>query len=328
MAMTGSDPTLLAVVEEELAPRHPVVAVATTQSGRIAVASRGASTGSAFEIGSISKGLTALLYADALDRGVVEETSTLGELLPLDDAPAASVSLGALATHRSGLPTLPAAAQPLRRTLRLWTAGTNPYGETLDELLAQVRTVSVGRPRPRYSNLGFQLLGHAVAAESGTSYSQLLHDRVADPLGLASVHVPAAPSDLWATDVVGQSARGHAREAWTGGGLGPAGGVRASIGDMAVLARALLDGTATGTSALDPVAAFAGSRVQIGAAWLVMEHEGRSITWHNGATGGFTSWLGLDRAAGTGVVVLSGTGRSVDRAGFRLLSRLTAGTLG
>lgn len=326
--MTSPDPRLLALVEAELAPRNPVVAVATVEPGRTAVASRGASPDSPFEIGSVSKGVTGLLYADALGRGVVRESSTLGELLPLGGAPAGSVSLGALATHRSGLPTLPAAAQPLRRTLRLWTAGTNPYGETLDELLAQARTVPVGRPRPRYSNLGFQLLGHAVAAASGTSYAQLVHDRVADPLGLTSVHVPAAPSDLWATDVVGQSARGHAREAWTGEGLGPAGAVRASIDDMAALARALLDGTAPGTTALDPVAAFAGSRVQIGAAWLVMEHEGRSITWHNGATGGFTSWLGLDRAAGTGVVILSGTGRSVDRAGFRLLSRLTAGTIG
>lgn len=326
--MTVTDATLLAVVERDLVRRNPVVAVATVSPEGTASAGVGASTEAAFEIGSVTKGLTGMLYADALERGVVEATSTLGELLPLDpSAPAAAVTLGALSTHRSGLPSLPAAAQPVRGTLRLWTAGTNPYGETLDELLVQASTVPLGRPRPRYSNLGFQLLGHAVAAASGTRYAELLQARIAGPLGLTSVHVPETSADLWPTDVTGRSARGRAREAWTGEGVAPAGAVRASVDDMATLARALLDGSAPGVSALDPVSTFAAGRVKIGAAWLVMEHEGRSITWHNGATGGFTSWFGLDRDAGTGVVVLSGTGRSVDRAGFRLLSRLTAGTL-
>jgi hypothetical protein len=54
-----------------------------------------------------------------------------------------------------------------------------------------------------------------------------------------------------------------------------------------------------------------------------MAVHGRSITWHNGGTGGFRSWLGLDRDAGTGAVVLSAISASVDRAGFRLLALLT-----
>jgi hypothetical protein len=54
-----------------------------------------------------------------------------------------------------------------------------------------------------------------------------------------------------------------------------------------------------------------------------MAVHGRSITWHNGGTGGFRSWLGLDRDAGTGAVVLSAISASVDRAGFRLLAQLT-----
>ena len=54
-----------------------------------------------------------------------------------------------------------------------------------------------------------------------------------------------------------------------------------------------------------------------------MEVHGRSITWHNGGSGGFRSWLGVDRDAGTGAVVLSAISASVDRAGFRLLAQLT-----
>ena len=68
---------------------------------------------------------------------------------------------------------------------------------------------------------------------------------------------------------------------------------------------------------------FAGRAVRIGAAWLVMEHRGRRVTWHNGGTGGFRSWVGVDREAGTGVAVVTATTRSVDRPGFALLAELS-----
>nr|BFE50686.1 hypothetical protein GCM10017745_41130 [Saccharothrix mutabilis subsp. capreolus] len=89
---------------------------------------------------------------------------------------------------------------------------------------------------------------------------------------------------------------------------------------MARLTAALLDGSAPGAAALDPVADFTGRVVRIGAAWITLERHGRAITWHNGGTGGFRTWLGLDRAAGTGVVLLSATAVPVDRHGFALLA--------
>jgi len=271
------------------------------------------------EIGSVSKGITGLLYADALARGEVTGTTTLGDLLPLGPSPAAGLTLEAVSTHRSGLPRLPAAAQPLRRTLALWRHGTNPYGETLAELLEQVRDVALGKPQPRYSNLGFELLGHAVAAAAGMPYADLVRARIAEPLGLATLYAPATPADLSPAALTGRSSRGAAREAWTGEAIAPAGGLRASVTDMARLVGALLDRSAPGVAALDPAADFS-RRVRIGAAWITLEHGGRAITWHNGGTGGFRSWLGLDRAAGTGAVVLTATSASVDRHGFALLS--------
>lgn len=92
---------------------------------------------------------------------------------------------------------------------------------------------------------------------------------------------------------------------------------------MAALVHNLLEGTAPGLTALEPVASFQGEKVKIGAAWITLEHKGRTITWHNGGTGGFRSWLGLDREARVGVVILSATSASVDPYGFRLLQGLT-----
>jgi CubicO group peptidase (beta-lactamase class C family) len=306
-----------------LGRKHQVVAAATVAPGEVRVASIGAARGADFEIGSISKGVTGLLYADALDRGEITPTTTLGDVLPLDGVPAAGLTLGSLAVHRSGLPGLPASASPIKKTLRLWLNGTNPYGEDLDELVAQARLAELRKPKARYSNFGFELLGHALARASGMRYAELIRRRIADPLGLMAFYVPANLDELLPSALVGRSRFGRSRESWTGEAIGPAGGIRAAIEDMARLVQSLLNGAAPGVAALDPVDALAGRGVRIGAAWITVEIRGRSITWHNGGTGGFRSWLGLDREAGTGAVILSAISASVDRAGFRLLEQLT-----
>ncbi|WP_275002442.1 serine hydrolase domain-containing protein [Promicromonospora iranensis] len=319
MTAVHGDERLAARTQELLGPRHLVTAAAVVGPDGVTVASRGADLHADFEIGSISKGITGLLYVDALERGEITHDTRLGELLPLGDPPAAEVTLDALSRHRSGLPRLPGSAQPLRRTLALWRHGTNPYGEDLEQLLAQARSARVGRPRPRYSNLGFELLGHAVAGAAGTTYADLVHQRIARPLALDTLYVPATADQLSSNAVTGTNRHGRPQQAWTGEAVGPAGGIRASIQDMARLLAALLDGSAPGSGALDATSRFGGG-VHIGAAWITITVRGRSVTWHNGGTGGFRSWIGLDRAAGAGVVVLSATSTPVDRQGFGLLT--------
>lgn len=321
MSHLASDGRLAAQVAERLGQRHPVFAAATVTPSDVTVAVQGTEVGADFEIASISKGLTGLLYVDALARGEVTGDTTLDRLLPLDGVPAGRVTLASLSTHRSGLPGLPRSAQPVRRTLALVRNGTNPYGEDLDQLLDQARGVAVGKPRPRYSNFGFELLGHALASAAGTTYASLLRDRLAVPLDLACLSVPASPDQLRAESLRGRSRWGAPRDPWTGEALGPAGGVRACIQDMARLASALLDGSAPGIGALEPVAPL-GRGARIGAGWVVTAMGPRDLTWHNGGSGGFRSWLGLDRAAGTAAVVLSATSASVDRHGFALLTEL------
>jgi len=259
-----------------------------------------------------------MLYVETVEGGEVGPDFNLGGHLPLGDVPAAQVTLQSLTVHRSGLPRLPRSAQPLRRTLDLWRRGTNPYGEDVEQLIAQAKEVVLGAKRPRYSNFGFELLGHALASAAATDYASLVRRRIAEPLELDSVNVPSAPAELRPGALIGQSRGGRPRDPWTGKAIGPAGGIRASIKDMARLTSALLDSTAPGMAALDPVASMA-RKTRIGAGWLVNEFNGRTVTWHNGGTGGFRSWLGVDRTAGQGAVILTATSASVDHHGFRLL---------
>lgn len=271
------------------------------------------------EIGSVSKGVTGLLLHDAIARGEVSPENRLEEHLPLEGCAAGAVTLASLAQHRSGLPRLPVVPGMLGRSWRLWRHQQNPYGDTLAELLEQTRATPVGRPRASYSNLGFELLGHAIAAAAGLTYADLVRTRIAEPLSLPSWYVPATPAELSTRAVAGTARNGRPAQAWTGEGLGPAGGIRSTLTDVAAFTTALLERRAPGIEALDPVASFAGPAVRIGAAWLTTDVRGRAITWHNGGTGGWRSFVGLDRAAGRAVVVVRATTRSVDQVGMGLL---------
>ncbi|GAA0743522.1 beta-lactamase family protein [Dactylosporangium roseum] len=133
------------------------------------------------------------------------------------------MTLASLATHRSGLPRLPRSAGLVRRSVGLWRHGSNPYGDSLDQLIAQTRSVTVGNSRPRYSNLGFELLGHATATAAGMSYRELVRTRIADPLDLGVFYAPATPAELRAGALTGTSRFGRGRQPWTGEAIGPGG---------------------------------------------------------------------------------------------------------
>lgn len=313
MDWTG-DPDLIPVLRAAIGPQFGIVAVAVVTPDGSQTAIRGADPDADFEIGSISKAVTGMLYCVARDRGLISETTRLKDLLPVDGhGPVGDVTLGSLATHHSGLPNLPPGTHPLRRTWRLYRSGTNPYGDTLPQLLDHVRGVAVGRPAPQYSNLGFQLLGHAVAAAEERPYAALLSRT------FGRLWAPATEQELRPTSLTGVSRFGRPRAPWVGEALAPAGGIRADIDAVRDLLTSVLTGQAPGMSALTPVADLA-QRVRIGAAWITLDHDGTEVTWHNGGTGGFRSWIGVARGVGAGVAILSATERSVDHLGFRLLS--------
>lgn len=301
-----------------LGPRHTSYVVALVTPAGAEVGAVGADERADVELGSVSKGITGFLWRDALARGEVAEGAVLGDHL---DVPPhlAGIPLSVLATHRSGLPRL-VGGDPTRRTWELWRHGRNPYREDLSGLLALLDDAEVRRcSRPSYSNLGFQLLGHAVARATGLAYADLVAERIAGPLGMADTYVPTSAEQLHPGAVAPRDRRGRVVEPWANEAVAPAGGVRSSAADLALLVRAMLDRTVAGADAMDPVAPFVG-RMSIGAGWLTGPLLRRTVTWHNGGTGGFRSFVGIDRDKGVGVALVSASTRSVDGAGARLLA--------
>jgi CubicO group peptidase (beta-lactamase class C family) len=108
------------------------------------------------------------------------------------------------------------------------------------------------------------------------------------------------------------------------GGFAPAGGVISTLGDMARLAVALLDGSAPGLGSLTPIegVATAGSNRASGMFWVIESDPGtdRKMIWHNGQTGGYSSFLGLAPHSGRAMIVLLNVSRANEQQ--QIVSRL------
>jgi CubicO group peptidase (beta-lactamase class C family) len=145
-----------------------------------------------------------------------------------------------------------------------------------------------------------------------------MRTRLFEPLGMSHTSVQSSRALVSG----GTSASGLPIQPWIIGAYAPAGAVVSTTQDLAKLASALLDGTAPGLDALTPTAPTDASNTRIGDFWQISDWQnGQTITWHNGQTSGYTSFLGLDRAHHTAIIVLSDVSHPVDDLGISLLAQ-------
>jgi CubicO group peptidase (beta-lactamase class C family) len=291
----------------------------------------GASDDTEYEIGSISKTFTAALFADAVERGEVAADDAVSDHLDLDGSAIGDVRLEELAAHTSGLPSVPGGFGQLMRNYGSLLFGSDPYPFDLGDLLDHARSESLaGRGTYAYSNMGLSLLGQAVAAaadgrppadtQRAQSYATLVSDRIFAPLGMTATTVPSSAGELGDDAPTGLTGGGRHSDAWTLGAYAPSGSIRSTPADMAIWMSALLNGSAPGSTALEPRTRV-DDALQLGYAWHVTDTDWADVTWHNGRTGGFGSMLALDRDDGRGAMVLVDSAVDVDQIGFTLLER-------
>jgi CubicO group peptidase (beta-lactamase class C family) len=276
----------------------------------------GADADTAFEAGSLTKAFTGLALADSVRRGEVNLDAPVRTYLDLGGTPAGEVTLRELATHRSGYPRL-GGRTFWSGLLTNYTAG-NPYGADRDDVLAEARATDLdGRGTYEYSNLGAAITGHAAASAAGLDYPTFLRERLLEPLRMDATSVPDRP-------VVpeGLTERGRASAPWVMDGYAPAGGVVTTTADLTRLAQAVLRGNAPGLAALRPVAEGSEPDRRVGLFWLTtpVGEQDTPVTWHNGRTGGYASFVGFDLERRRAVIVLSDVSRSVDELAVRLLT--------
>jgi len=279
----------------------------------------GAGPDTEYEVGSVTKTMTALLFADAVNAGGVRADTTVGSLLDLGSSHAADLTLEELASHRSGLPRIASSLKDRASAIVAILRHRNPYTADLPSLLAHAQATKVtARGHFSYSNLGVALLGQALASHARTGYPDLLDRHLFAPLGMTQSTTPLTADDLPPNASTGWNAHGRAEQPWTLGAYAPAGGVRSTPADMTRYAQALLDRTALGLAALEP-RWDADGHSRVGYGWFTDRIDGVDITWHNGATGGFSSMLALDCNHSSAVIVLANTAVPLDDIAISLL---------
>jgi serine-type D-Ala-D-Ala carboxypeptidase/endopeptidase len=281
----------------------------------IAASPPGLPSDSRFEIGSVTKTMTATVLASLAADGTLGLDDPIGRWLSA--GPHGEITIRQLATHTSGLP----AKAPNRQA-----SPANPWAgytfEHAEEGLRQA-TVTPGNPW-RYSNLGYQLLGLILQRASRTDYPVLMTERLLAPLGMPHSGVGRRGE--------GTLLPGHAadRQVLRWDHPWGAGGVEATIADLARYARACLFPPDTplgmairlaqtpvlprpdmplSTSVKPPQATEpspeGGSWQAL--AWVVADG---TVCWHTGGTGGFSSCVMIDHRQGRAVAALLGYGGS------------------
>ncbi|MBF2052738.1 MAG: beta-lactamase family protein [Candidatus Sericytochromatia bacterium] len=129
-----------------------------------------------YEIASLSKPITAILVADAVQRREIALDSAIMPCQPEEHSTwcyrRQGISWRDLLTHHSGLPALPDNLNAdLPQPLRQYTP------EQLSDFLRRFRRTVPSGKGFAYSNLGYSLLGQALAHKAGLSFDALVRRR-------------------------------------------------------------------------------------------------------------------------------------------------------
>ncbi len=266
-----------------------------------------------FEIGSISKPLTALAALKQVQAGHWQLDRPLSAQFGLQQLAKHHYSLAQLITHQSGLPRLPA-NMPLDDL-------TNPYaGYSKEDLLAALASTDFEQQVFSYSNYGYGLLGFLLEQTQQQPFATIMQQQVFTPMGMksAAVQTPGGRFKPLATGhAISQQVVSH----WQFDSLAGAGAVLASIEDMAQLLRQLF-----ASADSDPVlqqwltVISSSGQPQMTPGW--MQHN--DWLWHNGQTAGFSSMLVFDPWQKQGLVLLSNLAMPMTEQSFSLFAQLLA----
>ena len=309
-----------------------------------------------FRIGSITKVFTAITALRLAEQGLIDLDAPAADRLPelhtlvYPTRDARRLTVRDILSHTAGLPRNP--------DLPPLGPGHPPTRAELMQAidgLSLVRAPGVGH---EYSNLGFVLLGHIIAATSAQPYHDAIDEALLDPLAMQSTvwDLAAVPAE--------RLARGHGLDGrrtvvttpTQHGALDAAGGLFSTVEDLARFVGSQLAAwpprseqeraplrrsTLREAHALRTFAGFRagpesrdlaatgveGGVAGVGLGWQVRHGcELPHVVTHNGATDGYHATVSVLPQAGVGIIVLANAGwADTDRIAEEIAGALERG---
>jgi CubicO group peptidase (beta-lactamase class C family) len=279
---------------------------------------------SIFEIGSVTKTFTATLLAYYVDEGRVKLTDPITKYLP--DSVSANpnlkgITLEMLANHTSGLPRLP------EDFFSHATDALNPYRDYTKKFMFSYLKTCKLTTKPgeqyNYSNFAAGLLGEILAHVSGKTYEQMVTDIITKPLLMNSTVQYITPL-LKPRLVTVYNEAGNQTPAWDWDVLAPAGALRSTVNNMLIYAKANMTTAPTRLSkamALTHQITY-NKDTKVALGWHIIVVNGTEYYFHDGGTGGSSTFLAFNIEKNIAVVLLSNCAESTYAAGVDILKQL------
>lgn len=306
-------------------------------------ARRLANRNTVYRIGSITKPFTAVMLMQLVATGRVQLSDPVERYLPevkqIASKPqgAAPFTFLQLATMTAGLAREPDDAGPF------WTGPVSAWEKRLLAALPHTSYESFPGTAYSYSNIGYAILGAALARVADQPYVEWERSHVFKPLGMARTRFEVDPT-IEADLAVGYEVKGDgtlddqtaAQEARDGRGYKvPNGAIFTTVDDLArfvafelgrgpdsVLARPVLTDAFEGVVATDAVL-----ETGYGLGFMAMRRGDYFFRGHGGSVAGYRAAMYYDRAYQLGVVVFRNVGggkQDPNRLAVDVLSSLAA----
>lgn len=277
---------------------------------------------SIYEIGSISKTFTALLIRQAILENQLSLDTDIRiffkDPIPNLEKDGECIRIKHLLIHTSGLPRLPSNynKHPLFDI-------NDPYVYYSDTLLKSellsVQLLSKPGEQIDYSNFGFTLLGFILKQIYQDDLETIYNNFLQKEVGLPAITLSVVPAML-----KGYDADANELKHWTfneASGVAAAGGIKTTIEVMAQYILAQIQEKHPAIKASHEVL-FQNTNTSLASSWIFQNINGIDVYWHNGATGGFTSFAAFNPTKGKGIVVLNNTSHSVDALSVGIIKEL------
>ncbi|HEY5823198.1 MAG TPA: serine hydrolase domain-containing protein, partial [Cyclobacteriaceae bacterium] len=212
-------------------------------------------------------------------------------------------------------------------------------GRPLDTMVYHLRELNLlGKPGQLYSyqNVAYSIIGQVIQSATGKTYEEVMQEKIFSPLGMthASLNYTKLMAEKNAARPHRYSSKGWITQSYSSTyyNVGPAGGINASISDVALFLasltrkdHSLLDSTRQQQIFQPAVRATAKNRYfwnwkrptssYYGLGWRVINFKDDVVNYHGGYVNGFRSEIAIHRKDGIAICVLvNAPGQLADQA--------------
>ena len=279
-----------------------------------------------FELASTSKLFTTSTLQLLVDRGEIKLDDHIQTFLKNKvqlPVIAQKTSLRHLATHLSGFPTLP------NSFINKMDDDKDPYKDLVKQDIYDYLKSCEGKQKNgtfEYSNFGMGLLGNLMEQKTGFQYEQLVKEKLLNPLGMSQTFITVNNNNKLKI-IQGYDENGKQTPVWTDHVLTGAGSHLSTGADMIKFIKANLSANASSISKSLIATHKQQLNGETGLGWILPSSTDKllghkDIVWHSGMSGGYASFIAIDKVNSYGLFVLSNKAVDPNIFGMKLTGKV------